>query len=48
MRTRVRVNITQNWRVNFEHDFRYNSLPVSGLKTTDTNIIFGLNNDFKP
>ena len=44
----IRVRITQNWRVNFEYDIRYNSLPVSGLKTTDTNIIFGFSYDFKP
>jgi putative salt-induced outer membrane protein YdiY len=44
----IRVKITQNWRVNFEYDIRYNSLPVSGLKTTDTNIIFGFSCDFKP
>ncbi len=31
----IRVKITQNWRVNFEYDIRYNSLPVSGLKMTD-------------
>jgi putative salt-induced outer membrane protein YdiY len=44
----IRVKITQNWRVNFEYDIRYNSLPVSGLKTIDTNIIFGFSYDFKP
>ncbi len=44
----IRVKTTQNWLVNFEHDIRYNSLPVSGLKTTDTNIIFGFSYDFKP
>jgi putative salt-induced outer membrane protein len=44
----IRVKIISNWRVNFEYDIRYNSLPVAGRKTTDTNIIFGLSYDFKP
>lgn len=44
----IRVKITSNWRVNFEYDLRYNSLPVAGRKTTDTNIIFGFSYDFKP
>ena len=44
----IRVKITSNWRVNFEYDIRYNSLPVAGRKTTDTNIIFGFSYDFKP
>lgn len=44
----IRVRNTQNWRVNFEYDIRYNSLPVTGLKTTDTNIIFQFSYDFKP
>lgn len=44
----IRVKITQNWRVNFEYDIRYNSLPVAGRKTTDTNIIFGFSYDLKP
>lgn len=44
----IRVKITQNWRVNFEYDLRYNSLPVDGRKTIDTNIIFGFSYDFKP
>jgi putative salt-induced outer membrane protein YdiY len=44
----IRVKITQNWRVNFEYDIRYNSLPVEGNKTVDTNIIFGFSYDFKP
>ncbi len=26
----IRVKVYNNWRVNFEYDFRYNSLPVSG------------------
>ena len=43
-----RVKITQNWRVNFEYDFRYNSLPVAGRKSVDTNIIFGFSYDLKP
>jgi len=44
----IRVRIFQNWRVNFEYDIRYNSLPVEGRKTVDTNIIFGFSYDFKP
>jgi hypothetical protein len=44
----IRVKIFQNWRVNFEYDIRYNSLPVEGRKTDDTNIIFGFSYDFKP
>jgi Putative salt-induced outer membrane protein len=44
----IRVKMTNNWRVNFEYDIRYNSLPVSGRKTTDTNIIFGFSYDLKP
>ena len=44
----IRVKITQNWRVNFEYDIRYNSLSVSGLNTTDTNIIFWFSYNFKP
>jgi putative salt-induced outer membrane protein YdiY len=44
----IRVKMTNNWRINFEYDLRYNSLPVSGRKTTDTNIIFGFSYDLKP
>lgn len=44
----IRVKITQNWRLSFAYDIRYNLLPVSGLKTTDTNIICGFSHDFKP
>lgn len=44
----IRVKITENWRVNFEYDLRYNSLPVTGRKTVDTTIIFGFSYDFKP
>jgi putative salt-induced outer membrane protein YdiY len=44
----MRVRITQNWRVNFEYDIRYNSLPVAGRQSVDTNIIFGFSYDLKP
>jgi putative salt-induced outer membrane protein YdiY len=44
----VKVSIIGNWSLNFEYDLRYNSLPVSGRKTLDTNIIFGINYDIKP
>jgi len=44
----IRVKITGAWRLNVEYDIRYNSLPVEGRKTTDTNIIFGISYDFKP
>jgi putative salt-induced outer membrane protein YdiY len=37
-----------NWHVQFEYDLRYNSLPVAGRKTLDTNAIFGLSYDIKP
>ena len=43
-----RVKITNNWRINLEYDFRYNSLPVAGKQTVDTNIIFGFSYDLKP
>ena len=44
----IRIKITDNWRINFEYDLRYNSLPVADKKTTDTNIIFGFSYDIKP
>ena len=44
----LRVSIIGNWSVQFEYDLRYNSLPVAGRKTLDTNIIFGINYDIKP
>ena len=44
----IRVSLIGNWHVQFEYDLRYNSLPVSGRKTTDTNIIFGFSYDIKP
>jgi putative salt-induced outer membrane protein YdiY len=44
----IRVKITRHWRVNFEYDLRYNSLPVAGRKTTDSTIIFGFSYDIKP
>jgi hypothetical protein len=44
----IRVKIYNNWRVNFEYDFRYNSLPVTGRQSVDTNIIFGFSYDLKP
>ena len=43
-----RVKIWNDWRVNFEYDLRYNSLPVEGRQTLDTNIIFGFSYDLKP
>jgi putative salt-induced outer membrane protein YdiY len=44
-----RVSILNtNWSVNLEYDIRYNSLPVSGKQTLDTNIIFGFSYDLKP
>jgi len=44
-----KVNILNtNWSVNLEYDIRYNSLPVSGKQTLDTNIIFGFSYDLKP
>ena len=44
----LRVSIIGNWSVQFEYDLRYNSLPIAGRKTLDTNIIFGINYDIKP
>jgi putative salt-induced outer membrane protein YdiY len=44
----LRVKFTNNWRINFEYDVRYNSLPVTGKQTVDTNIIFGFSYDLKP
>jgi putative salt-induced outer membrane protein YdiY len=44
----IRVSVIGNWHIQFEYDLRYNSLPVPGRKTTDTNIIFGLSYDIKP
>lgn len=44
----IRVSIIGNWGLKFEYDIRYNSLPVSGRKSLDTNIIFGINYDIKP
>jgi putative salt-induced outer membrane protein YdiY len=44
-----RVSILNtNWSVNLEYDIRYNSEPVSGKQTLDTNIIFGFSYDLKP
>ena len=44
----IRVTLIGNWHMQFEYDLRYNSLPVQGRKTTDTNIIFGFSYDIKP
>ena len=44
----LRVKFTNNWRINFEYDLRYNSVPVTGKQTVDTNIIFGFSYDLKP
>lgn len=44
----IRIKITDNWRINLEYDVRYNSLPVEGKKTTDTNVIIGFSYDIKP
>jgi putative salt-induced outer membrane protein YdiY len=44
----LRVKFTNNWRINFEYDIRYNSVPVTGKQTVDTNIIFGFSYDLKP
>jgi len=42
------VKVYNNWRRNFQYDLRYNSLPVTGRQTVDTDIIFGLSYDIKP
>jgi putative salt-induced outer membrane protein YdiY len=44
----IRVALIGKWHLQFEYDLRYNSLPVSGRKSTDTNIIFGFSYDIKP
>jgi putative salt-induced outer membrane protein YdiY len=44
----IRVKIAGRWKLNLEYDFRYNSLPVAGKKTTDTNTIVGFSYDIKP
>jgi len=40
--------LNTNWNVHLEYDIRYNSEPVAGKQTLDTNIIFGLSYDLKP
>jgi len=44
----IRVKLAGNWRINFEYDIRYNSMPDAGRKTTDTTLILGFSYDFKP
>ena len=43
-----KVKILNNWWINLEYDLRYNSEPVAGKQTVDTNIIFGFSYDLKP
>lgn len=43
-----RVKVMDNWWINMEYDIRYNSEPVTGKQTVDTNLIFGLSYDLKP
>jgi putative salt-induced outer membrane protein YdiY len=44
----IRVKITGNLNLNIEFDFRYNSSPVAGTKSTDGNSILGISYDIKP
>jgi len=44
----IKVKLTGRWKLNLEYDIRYNSLPVPGKKTLDTNTIIGLSYDIKP
>lgn len=44
----IKVKVIGNWRLNVEYDIRYNSIPVPGKKTTDTNLIVGISYDIKP
>lgn len=44
----IRIKLGGRWRLNLEYDLRYNSIPVSGKKTTDTNFIIGFSYDIKP
>jgi putative salt-induced outer membrane protein YdiY len=43
-----KVKVMNNWWVNMEYDIRYNSEPVAGKETVDTNFIFGFSYDLKP
>jgi putative salt-induced outer membrane protein YdiY len=43
-----KVKVMDNWWINMEYDIRYNSEPVTGKETVDTNIIFGFSYDLKP
>ena len=43
-----KVKVMNDWWINMEYDLRYNSEPVAGKQTVDTNIIFGFSYDFKP
>lgn len=44
----IRIKLGGRWRLNVEYDFRYNSEPVAGKKSTDTNTIIGFSYDIKP
>jgi putative salt-induced outer membrane protein YdiY len=44
----LRIKLIGNWRVNFEYDLRYNSVPDAGRKKTDSTMILGFSYDFKP
>ncbi|MGA6826372.1 DUF481 domain-containing protein [Nitrospira sp. NS4] len=44
----LRIKLIGNWRVNFEYDIRYNSVPDIGRKKTDTTMILGFSYDIKP
>jgi putative salt-induced outer membrane protein YdiY len=44
----LRIKLIGNWRVNFEYDIRYNSVPDIGRKKTDTTMILGFSYDLKP
>ncbi len=44
----LRVKIYNNWRMNFEYDFRYNSLPVTDKQDGRHQYYFGFSYDIKP
>lgn len=43
-----KVKVMNNWWVNMEYNIRYNSEPVAGNETVDSNFIFGFSYDLKP
>ena len=44
----IKVRVIGNWRLSLEYDIRYNSEPVPGKRTTDTNLIIGISYELNP